>query len=668
MAKGKGRPAARPAGGAPNMGGTTGGSGSLRAMALAGIGVAIVASAVLVWKHFTGTHLPGCGPQSGCAALEGSVFGKIPGIDWPVSFVGLAWFVGLALALWRSAGGPSPALKNAARLSAVGSIFFLVVILVLRKLCPYCLAAHAGNLLFAVAVERMRPGARAAGTAIGAGRLAAIGFAAVTLLLIGPEWRVRAEKRARAEAAMKASLEEVQRKAETAATATPETTQTTTKPPTDPGATSVAPKQDPGTTGKAVADSATPATTKPPTTPTTPASRRAFTGRYLLGAPNAPYRLVTFSDFQCKDCKRVEAEIMEVLATRKDISLSMKHFPMCNQCNSHMGDLNLHANACWAARASEAAGAIQGNDGFWKIYRWLFDHSGAFTDAEFASMETELGFAPGELKRGMTGDASLKLVQADIEEAVALGIQYTPLMFLNGVELRGWEVAGATKRALSALPAGAAAGSAQNDHPVPAIDKYLNDWRVQTPRRIAVDATPHYVSGDASQPAQVVVFGDYDEENSAKLDAELRALLPSRANVGYQFRHFPGDQKCNPKLPRSFTENGCLGSRAAEAAIAVGGDAGYRRMHAWLTDHAGALTPQSVDDAAKSLGLDAARFHAALDDPAAAAAIQADIAAAGTAFVIQIPQVFVNGKWLPRWQLEGENILQRVIDEARKGK
>ena len=62
------------------------------------------------------------------------------------------------------------------------------------------------------------------------------------------------------------------------------------------------------------------------------------------------------TDYQCPDCRRLEDEAMRLVEERDDLSLSIKHFPMCAEatpgvpCNKYV-KRTLHANACWAARA-----------------------------------------------------------------------------------------------------------------------------------------------------------------------------------------------------------------------------------------------------------------------------------------------------------------------------
>src|SRR6185295_4441596 len=105
--------------------------------------------------------------------------------------------------------------------------------------------------------------------------------------------------------------------------------------PTAPQATP-APKQPPA-----------PAAAPPITIPT------LFTGRYRMGPEVAPIRVVMFTGYQCPDCRKMEPQVEELLKTRKDVSISIKHFPFCPDCNRHTP--MMQPNGCWAARAAEAA-------------------------------------------------------------------------------------------------------------------------------------------------------------------------------------------------------------------------------------------------------------------------------------------------------------------------
>src|SRR5690606_18544077 len=121
------------------------------------------------------------------------------------------------------------------------------------------------------------------------------------------------------------------------------------------------------------------------------------------------------------DCQDIERQVEALLAQRSDLSVSHKHFPMCTDCNVYMGRANMHRNACWAARAAEAAGIVGGNDAFWKMHHWLFEVKGYFeTNADLERGLQRVGFALEQRKRFyevLNSEQSLEPVKADIEEA-----------------------------------------------------------------------------------------------------------------------------------------------------------------------------------------------------------------------------------------------------------
>jgi uncharacterized membrane protein len=73
-------------------------------VALIALAVALVASGMLVLEHFGAMELPGCGRGSPCARAAASVYGTVPGLGLPTSFVGFAYFAA-ALAAWILAAG-----------------------------------------------------------------------------------------------------------------------------------------------------------------------------------------------------------------------------------------------------------------------------------------------------------------------------------------------------------------------------------------------------------------------------------------------------------------------------------------------------------------------------------------------------------------------------------
>lgn len=640
--------------------------GALWYVGLLALIIALASSLMLVLEHLAGLELPGCGKGSACAAAANSVWGKVPitsNFAWPVAFMGFAYFLG-ALAAWLGCRrGVSPLFRHVARLGAAISLGFIIVIVTQNFHCVYCLVSHAGNFAFWLVLELTRRGPVGSRRPLGA--LAGF-FLASSAVLLALEVKTRAAVQTQQEAQLAESTAEI-----IAATAQ----QAAMAQAIDENAGTAADVQ--GRPRDSVDESRAAGTSPSPTSPTLASDASAgqqsskqpagFRGRYLYGPEKAPIRLVMITDYQCTDCNRSEDDVRLMLQQRNDVSLSIKHFPMCKDCNSRFADRNMHPNACWAARAAEAAGILGGNEGFWKMHFWLFDHNGSFTDQILREGVAQLGFDTAQFIQIMMGDETLRLVQADIEEAISLGLFFTPMVFINGVELRGVFTKNAIPTAVTNIAA---------HHPPPmthefdrapsAIEKAIGDWRESRIATLPADQRP-WTTGPPNARVQIVLWGDYQESGTVGADGDIRVWMTGRSDTQYSFRHFPFNRDCNPALQPTSPSHpqACRMSQAAEAAGQLGGVEGYWKMHAWLMDHLEDFSDDLLLQAASGMGFDTTALFAAMDNPETAAAIQEDLNA-GRNFLYRsgIPTVYINGKVVPRWRLEGQPLLAQILDEA----
>jgi protein-disulfide isomerase len=388
-----------------------------------------------------------------------------------------------------------------------------------------------------------------------------------------------------------------------------------------------------------------------------------FTGRYRSGPEDAPVRVVIFSDYQCSDCRGLEMQAKVLLGTRSDVSLSAKQFPLDVRCNPAMST-TMHENACKAAKIAEAAGLLRGNDGFWQMHHWLFERGGQFTDADLQRKLQEWGYDAAEFDRAMNSAEVAQRIRHDTLEAESLGIFFTPMVFINGVELRGYRTERALIRAVELIAASnPAPGSPLTDRPPAAASKYVDDWR-HNPRQIMPQ--PFHVfplgASAADAPVRIDVFADLQDANSAELDAKVRAHAEKLPNVVYVFHPFPFDQACNSVVSRTVNPLGCRAARAAETAGILGGDEAYWKMQQWLLANRESFTDQSLRAAATAQGLDADRYFETLESTPVSAAIGREVAAAKALNVNQLPSVYINGRFLPRWKHSETDIIGKVIE------
>ena len=565
------------------------------------LAIATGAALALALRHVLTFALPGCGFESGCERAFASAWAKLPALEWPVAFLGLSWFAALLLAWLCTSGAWPRALTWITRVGALASLAFLTVMLVDGAFCAYCAVVHACNLAFLVVSER-RSGGMASLAPLGA-------FAGVFVVSSAGLWAWREQQSEAVLAREERELARTQRELRAGG------------------------------------------------------ARKPFTGRQRLGPEDAPIRIVVFSDYECRDCALIEQQLALLMERRDDVSLSVKHFPLCRDCNTKARELGLdpHPNACKAARAAEAAGIVAGSEGFWRMHRWLFERAGVFDERELAAGLELLDLPQESFFAAMHGSETQALVEADVAEALELGINSTPLIYLNGVELRGWKAPDAIARAVGELalhqPAPA---SAERDAPPLALEKFLEDWRSQPELSIPPAAR------DAARPAgsprpQVVLFGDYLDENSRELDRRVRAAIES-LGATYSFRAYPMDAACGPGLPGK-NPGACLAARAAEAAWTCGGDEAFARMHAWLMEERRAGLAAFFESEAVRQGLDGAAFARALGSPATLERIRSDVERARALDVKSIPALFVGGRLVPRWKLEGERVPELAIEE-----
>ncbi|WP_069388068.1 DsbA family protein [Cellulosimicrobium cellulans] len=160
---------------------------------------------------------------------------------------------------------------------------------------------------------------------------------------------------------------------------------------------------------------------------------------HVLGDPAAPVTLVEFGDLECPYCAAAAPVLRDVVASSAGrVRLVFRHFPL----------FEIHPHALTAALAVEAAGA-QGR--FWEMHEAFFAHQDRLDDAGLAERAAELGLDGASV----VGDAAQQhagAVQRDYAAALALGVQGTPTLFVDGVRYRGRVTREGLEAAVAAVP------------------------------------------------------------------------------------------------------------------------------------------------------------------------------------------------------------------------
>jgi protein-disulfide isomerase len=148
-------------------------------------------------------------------------------------------------------------------------------------------------------------------------------------------------------------------------------------------------------------------------------------GNPLIGSLDAPIRVIEFGDFQCEGCAQFNEVLLDVLGEYKDDVLYVwKDAP----------DSASHPHAINAAVAARCAGE-QG--AFWDYHGILFANQPSINEASFEPFATQIGIDLDAFKECYGAQRTMPLVRRDHDEAVRLGIDATPYVFINDQRISG---------------------------------------------------------------------------------------------------------------------------------------------------------------------------------------------------------------------------------------
>lgn len=139
----------------------------------------------------------------------------------------------------------------------------------------------------------------------------------------------------------------------------------------------------------------------------------------VKGNASAPVTLVEFADFECPHCKRAQPVLKQLVDEYKnDVKVYFKNYP-----------LGQHTNARLAAEASVAA---QNQGKFWPYTDKVWDKSEFLTPAELEKIAGEVGLDVAKWRADLASSSTKARVDRDRADGVALGIQSTPSIYING--------------------------------------------------------------------------------------------------------------------------------------------------------------------------------------------------------------------------------------------
>lgn len=149
---------------------------------------------------------------------------------------------------------------------------------------------------------------------------------------------------------------------------------------------------------------------------------------HIKGSPDAPIKIIEYSDFECPFCKRFHDTLNQVIAEYGDsgeVAWVYRHFPL----------EQLHpVKARTVALASECAAEQGGDEAFWQFADRYFDvtltNNRTDIEAVIPQISNEIGLDTNALTACVDEERYAEKVEADFANAVATGGRGTPWSIL----------------------------------------------------------------------------------------------------------------------------------------------------------------------------------------------------------------------------------------------
>lgn len=375
------------------------------------------------------------------------------------------------------------------------------------------------------------------------------------------------------------------------------------------------------------------------------------------GSATALVTIVEFADYQCPFCARVEDTLRDLRVRYGDsLRIVFKDAP-----------LPFHPQADPAAQAALEVRAEKGDAAFWTMHDALFAHQQELGADVIVHLAEAAGARADGVRTAMAKRAHATEIQADQDIADDFDAEGTPYFFIDGRPLvgaqPGSEFAAVVDEELKAAKDLLAHGTP----PQGIYDALIKDG--QTPPEPERKDIPLLPAGDparGSSSAKVSVheFADFQCPFCIRAEPTVREV---EAAYGRRVRFVWHD------LPLPFHADAKPAARAAREAQAQGGDRAFWLLHdRLLSDHA-RLSRTDLDAEARNLGLNMAKWSAALDADGHQAEIDADLHAAealgidGTPSFLVVPSGSQSGYLIVGAQpfAKFHKLIERALGEAR---
>lgn len=401
-----------------------------------------------------------------------------------------------------------------------------------------------------------------------------------------------------------------------------------------------------------------------PTLPASPAGPRArpaeasallpvTSGAMIWGAIDAPVTLSLFGDLACPHTRVALRGVLRLAAGAPDrVRLVFHHRP-----------LDEREFSVQAARTVAGVGRQAGSDAAWRV---LAEAARSASSPDLEELERWLSVAGVETAQASLArdPAALAHVREDAELAVALDVQATPTLLVNGRRIIGAHGDALLTRLVDDEARAVRWLRAQG---VPFDQVYARRARRNligvedgAANRACVPADKAPVHGAADALVTVVEFSDFECTHCRALEPALAAVMARYPRlVRRVWRSFALPQHPHARRAAAF----------ALAARELGGERAFWAAHSALLAGPGdALGETSLRSLGSRLGLDGARLLAASDDPRRASELEQDHELARNLGIEGAPTLFINGRLIAGAVSAAvlDGVVREELDAARR--
>jgi len=362
---------------------------------------------------------------------------------------------------------------------------------------------------------------------------------------------------------------------------------------------------------------------QPPTAPTPAAFKDEFAG--AMGDPQAPVTIIEFTDYQCPYCARHSLDTMpDIVREMVDagrVYYILKDLPLDQ----------LHPDARSAAVAARCAGE---QEMYWEMHDIIFDTQdewagqGAGANDLYIKYAINLSLDDEAFEACLASGRFDQEVEANANEARALGISGTPFFFVDGYPLNGARPFEHFQIAVELAEEGRLAE---------AYTPPEQPQQPSSPQEVPIGDA--YTIGDPTAPITIVEYTDFQcpfcSRHYQQTYPQIVEQYVDAGIVRYVFKDFP----LNSIHPQA--------AKAAEAARCAGDQEAYLAMHDMLFERQNEWSgkdPMAIFNGyAKEIGLDRDSFEQCLLNDTYASAVEADLQEGIELGVNGTPAFFING-------------------------